>query len=230
MATSMKKSPNGENKSAASEKSGVAQNKIDKTVENNLVKENEDLKEKFKNLEEMFLKLSDSKNNTPQSMNVYASRMDKPCTLVHMAECSRDLPNSIMVNGNIYNFSMFGEKRLFRFQDMQQIVSKYRGLFERCIFMLGEDCQDEYEGFGIEVIHYPLSVDQHKRLAELPIEEFESIVKALNGSQRALIANTWVARYNDKIRGYDNLEKIRILNKATDGLLKSLIEQVSSVE
>ena len=219
MANEMRKTTN---KSTASEKLDAVQ-KIDVS---DLKKENNFLKSELDNLKTMIANLS--LGQAPQqNLTVYSSKMDKPCTLIHFDECMEELPNTIVVNGNVFSFSRFGEKKIFRFQDMQQIVSRYRKLFERGLFMLGEDCQDDYADFGITVTNFPMTADKHQRIAELSLDEFKSVITSLNTNQRVLIAKTWVQRYNEGKPGYDNIDKIKILNKSTDGLLKGFLRDMS---
>ena len=189
-----------------------------------LKKENEELNKKLGALEELIEKLSNNMTtNTvqhiPYEQSTYVAKMDRPCTLIHLFECYPGLDTTIYVNNAPITFANFGEKRTFRFSDMQSIVSKYRDWFARGIFTLGDDCSDFADDFGVPVTKMPITQETHKKLASLPNDEFENIVKDLNENHRILIAKTWIQRCEAKKSGYDNVEKIKILNKYTEGFI-----------
>ena len=142
-------------------------------------------------------------------------------------ECPRDLPTSIIVNGQPHFFSNFGEKRAFRFADMQAITTKYRDWFNRGIFTLGSDCDEFALDFGLDTIANPIPTDVYRRIETLSLSEFKSLVEDIEISQKVHLAKTWIQRYNEKRPGYENIEKMRILNKATQGLLKDILATVA---
>lgn len=154
---------------------------------------------------------------------VGVAKMDKPCTLIHLIECTPGLPTTIKVNNNEIRFSKFGEKRTFRFAEMQDITSRYRDWFERGIFTLGEDCDEFENDFGVSIMNIPMPAEKHKIIASLPLTEFKQIVNGLSEAQALFLAKTWVDRYIAKVPGYDNLEKVKILNKKTKGFMKEFM-------
>lgn len=159
-----------------------------------------------------------------------SSRWNKTCTLVHLLETIPNLPTTIIVNGVPHNFSYFGERRQFRFEDMQQIVSKYRDYFERSVFTLGEDCSEFADDFALKVMDMPMTLEQYRILESLPNEEFKSIIEGININQRILIAKTWIQRYYDNKPNYDNMDKIKILNKFTNGFMKSFLQELAMAD
>lgn len=193
--------------------------------QNNQELNNEKLLEIISILQNQVKDLKDQldNKNTNQVSYVGVSKMDKPCTLIHLIECHPSLPTTIKVNGNEIRFSRFGEKRTFRFAEMQDITSRYREWFERGVFTLGEDCQEFENDFGIQIMNMPMPKEKHRQIAVLPIAEFKSIVNSLTETQALLLAKTWVDRYNSGATGYTNFEKIKILNKKTKGFMKEFM-------
>lgn len=208
--------------------------KVDNTQEmEKLRKENEDLSDKVNRLEELINKMSENmlKANAvvqPVEPSTYVAKMDRPCTLIHLFECYPGLDTTIYVNNAPITFARFGERRTFRFSDMQSIVSQYRDWFARGILTLGDDCSDFADDFGIAVTKMPVSQDTHKKLASLSNVEFEDIIKNMNSNHRILIAKTWIQRCEAKEPGYDNVEKIKILNKYTEGFMSKLLKDLFS--
>ena len=200
-----------------------------------LKKENEDLNNKINRLEDLInemLKKTETNNNvtTIVEPSTYVAKMDRPCTLIHLFECYPGLDTTIYVNNAPITFARFGERRTFRFSDMQSIVSQYRDWFARGILTLGDDCSDFADDFGIAVTKMPVSQDTHKKLASLSNEEFEDIIKNMNSNHRILIAKTWIQRCENKVAGYDNVEKIKILNKYTEGFMSRFLKDLFSSE
>lgn len=177
-------------------------------------------------LKKMLVEMKASQNNSTKVQTLsYTNMMDKPCTIIHLWECTPGLPTTISVRGIPFSFTKFGEKRIFRFEDIQMIVSHYRDFFDRGVFTLGEDCEEFKDSLGVDLMSVPMSVSKYNKIAEMPQEEFESIVNSINMSQRIILAKTWVKRYNEGDFGYDNMSKISFLNKKTDGFLDQFIEK-----
>lgn len=200
-----------------------------------LLAENKELKDRLSSLEASIAALIESQKNAAPVQNGIqfvdtTSKMDKPCTIVHLLECPEGLPTSIIVNGNEHYFQSFGEKKIFRFADMQNITTRYRDWFARGIFTLGEDCSDLEMDFGIKIMRNRIPVEVYDKLESMPVEDFERIVKSINEIQRSSLAKTWIQRYYSHKPGYDNVDKIRILNIATNGMMKTILNDVLGAE
>lgn len=199
---------------------------VDKPVVNDTAENaNIDYQSKINELEEIIRQLSAklSAPSQPQNVVVNGQIMDKPCTLIHLWECVPSLPTTIYVNGNQFTFVNYGEKRKFRFADMQNIVSRYRDFFQRGVFTLGSDCDEFKDDFGVSVMSIPMTKAQHQKLAVMPFEEFSDLIKSLNASQKTIIAKTWLKRCEEGQSGYNNKQKIILLNEESGGMLEPLL-------
>lgn len=199
---------------------------VDKPVVNDTAENaNIDYQSKINELEEIIRQLSAklSVPSQPQNVVVNGQIMDKPCTLIHLWECVPSLPTTIYVNGNQFTFVNYGEKRKFRFADMQNIVSRYRDFFQRGVFTLGSDCDEFKDDFGVSVMSIPMTKAQHQKLAVMPFEEFSDLIKSLNASQKTIIAKTWLKRCEEGQSGYNNKQKIILLNEESGGMLEPLL-------
>lgn len=208
-------------KSTATKKEIVDKPVVNDTAEN----ANIDYQSKINELEEIIRQLSAklSAPSQPQNVVVNGQIMDKPCTLIHLWECVPSLPTTIYVNGNQFTFVNYGEKRKFRFADMQNIVSRYRDFFQRGVFTLGSDCDEFKDDFGVSVMSIPMTKAQHQKLAVMPFEEFSDLIKSLNASQKTIIAKTWLKRCEEGQSGYNNKQKIILLNEESGGMLEPLL-------
>lgn len=174
--------------------------------------------------------LKKEKEENKHTEYVRVADMDKPCTLIHLCECNPALPTTIKLHGNEIRFTKFGERRTFRFSEMQDITSRYRRWFERGIFTLGEDCDEFKNSFDLSIMDMPMPVEKHNKIASLPINEFKQIVNSLSENQALFLAKTWVDRYYDNKPGYGDIEKIRILNKKTNGFMKEFLNNLLDEE
>lgn len=227
----MPKTTNNENKNINNTSEDL------KNENNNVLEEKnnqiKDLQSKVDKLEGMLQAfLATANNNQPQIIDT-TSKMDRPCTLVHLLECPSGLPTVINVNGINQYFSKFGETRTFRFTEMQNIISRYGDWFNRGIFTLGDDIEPFKDELGIQVVGNQIPVSIYNKIETLNNQEFEDLVKKISDVQRVGLVRTWVQRYEAKKSGYDNLDKIRILNKYTkdktvfkNGLLSNLLKDV----
>lgn len=175
---------------------------------------------------ELKAQLMNNNNNQEQNVAYITSKMDKPCTIIHLLDCPAGLQTTLLVDGKTYTFTKFGEKKTLRFSIMEQLCSKYREYFDRGVFMLGNDCGDVYEEFGIEPDKMPMSVSQYKKMASLPDDEFEKLLTNMNDKHRIQITHEWVTRYYSGDDSYGNIQKINILNKLANGALGNFLEDV----
>ncbi len=201
----------------------TVQPKTAEKVENKEVNNTE--QELLKQIEELKKQLGQTEQKNVPTVTI--SKMDRPCTLVHLVDRPEGLETTISVAGKDYSFSSFGEKRTLRYEVMEQLVSKYRDYFRRGIFMLGEDCENSYDEFGIDVTHYPMTVQQYRKMETIPLEEFDKIINLMNMEQRLQLAHTWTLRYSQNKDNYDNLDRLKILNDATNGSLHDFILELT---
>lgn len=211
----------------ATKKQSVSQNEVSndtQTVKEATGMSVEDMLAMIANLTAQVNKL----NSQHCGESVMVSKMDRPCTLIHLCECNPMLPSTIRVNGNEIRFTKFGERRTFRFAEMQDITSRYRDWFERGVFTLGEDCDEMVNDFGLDIMDIPMSVEQYAKIATLPLSEYKRIVDGLSHPQALRLAQTWIKRYEANMPGYSNLEKVKILNKKTKGFMKQFMSDLLS--
>lgn len=206
---------------------------VQKTV-NISAQEYEDMKNRTERLEKMLEQLL-AKQAEPvqapapaQTMTYAGNKKDTPCTLIHLRNCFPDLPTTININGITHYFTSFGEMKTFTWSDMSNIVSKYRSWFTRGVFALGADCEQFANELPADITALKLPESFYRTMATLPNDEFEKDFNSLTQSQKIQVANVWKMRYQNKERGYNDIEKVKIMNKATNGLLKSVMSDINS--
>lgn len=190
----------------------------------------DELASKYEKLESMLSELMENVNNKPAvTANIKNSpnRMDMACTLIHLRECDPTLPTNMTVNGTEYYFTSFGERKLFRWSDMSNIISKYRTWFKRGYIALGADCEAFRNEIPDDIKTINLPDDVFNRIADLDNDKFERILDAFTPEQKVQIAASWRMKYLRNIPSYKNITKIKILNKVTDGSLKDILTELA---
>lgn len=190
-----------------------------------LKKQNEDLMETIRLLQEQIKTLTETQS-VPKTIEL-TSKMDRPCSIIHLIDCAEGLPTNININGNEYYFNRFGERKLFRFADVQNIVTKYYDWFTRGILALGEDCDEFKNEFAVP----PRRCDTlavYNRLADMPLDEFKTFVNNIAQCDKVQLVRIFMTKIDRGETKYKNTDKLRVLNKATDGLLKEYIKEVSN--
>lgn len=203
-------------------------------------KELDDMNNRTARLEAMLEELMLKNANTPsqqvaQPVVAYpqyapTSKMDTPCTIIHLLECAPDLPTTLEVNGITHYFTSFGERKTFVWSDLSNIVSKYRSWFTRGVFALGEDCEQFKNELPSDIMTLSLPEHFYRKMSEIPVDEFKKNISGLTSGQKVQVAKTWINRYQAGMSGYRNIEKIKILNSETNGLLKEIITEITIEE
>lgn len=194
-------------------------------INDTLKKQNEDLMETIRLLQEQIKTLTEAQS-VPKTIEL-TSKMDRPCSIIHLIDCAEGLPTNININGNEYYFNRFGERKLFRFADVQNIVTKYADWFSRGILALGEDCDEFKNEFAIP----PRRCDTltvYNRLADMPLDEFKTFVDNIAQCDKVQLARNFMTKISRGETKYNNVDKLRVLNKATDGLLKNYIKEITN--
>lgn len=168
------------------------------------------------------------------------SKMDTPCSIIHLQECHPELPNTIKVNNVTHFFSKFGERKTFRYAELQNVLSQYRNFFARGIFTLADDCDPFVNELPEDIVNMKVQESTLYSLVSVDLAGFKRIVESMAYPQVVQVAMAWRAKAIKKQAGYDDLAKIKYLNKKTKpakepgkesvGLLESLISQVAKEE
>ena len=86
----------------------------------------------------------------------------------------------------------------------------------------------------------PTINDMAKRVAEeakknlevndMPLDEFKTLVDNLAQCDKVQLARNFMVKISRGETQYKNVDKLRVLNKATDGLLKDYIKEINNDE
>lgn len=187
-------------------------------------KEFDELVAKNNKLTEMLEQLLSSKSES----SVVNTGTPDTWTLVHLQECDRRLPTVFSVNGKMHYFTTFGETKKFPVSDLGNIIAQYRSYFVRGVFALGNDCEQYKYEIPSDIMMIPFPESFFKNITNLSDEDFERNISKLVPEQILQIANVWRNRFFQKKSEYRNINKIKILNKYTDGFMKPVLDKMNT--
>lgn len=182
-----------------------------------LVKKNDELLEMLK-------KLSETK---PVTVSSNTSKDDDYWTLVHLQDCDPRLPTTFVVNGKIHYFTTFGETKRFPSNELGDIIAQCRNYFTRGVFALGNDCEKYQYEIPSDIIRLTLPESFFKTMTELDDDSFERNIDKLTEAQILQIANVWKNKYFQKNRAYRSSNKVKMLNKRTNGFMKIVLDDMN---
>lgn len=185
------------------------------------------LVEKNNELTKMLEHLLESKNNEVAVASI-KDYDDGSWTLVHLQDCDPRLPDSFTVNGKTHYFTTFGETKKFPRNELGDIVAQCRNYFTTGVLALGHDCERYQHELPSDIMAINLPDSFFKNMETVDDELFEMNLSKLTTTQIAHVAYVWKNRYFQKKPGYRNHNKIKILNKLTDGFMKPVLDNMSN--
>lgn len=153
---------------------------------------------------------------------------DGSWTLVHLQDCDPRLPDSFTVNGKTHYFTTFGETKKFPRNELGDIVAQCRNYFTTGVLALGSDCERYRHELPADIMAINLPDSFFKNMENIDDESFERNLSKLTESQIAHVACVWKNRYFQKKGEYRNRNKIKVLNKYTNGFMKPVLDNMST--
>lgn len=206
-------------KAAVTEDTVPVTNTVSREEFDNLVAKNNELTE-------MLQKLLATKNEPVVTSTTETD--DGSWTLVHLQDCDPRLPDSFTVNGKTHYFTTFGETKKFPRSELGDIVAQCRNYFTTGVLALGSDCERYRHELPADIFSTNLPDSFFKNMTNVDDETFERNISKLTESQIAHVACVWKNRYFQRKKEYRNKNKIKVLNRCTNGLLKVVLDDLNS--
>jgi len=220
-------------KSNTDKKQEVTENKM-QTVKNvDLInKENEiqSLKDEVNELKSLLKSLIVNQNNNQNSQSVQKpiSDIDRWVKIIHLEERAEGLTTHIELSTRNLDFRFFGEERLVRFTEFEELVGKYLHWFEGSMLVLGEEDSDLVEKYRLTKIStVGLEPNQLSNLKNLSLKELEDLYKRVSDQHKRLITRKFVHGYYElKDSQYGDRKKIDLLNELSGGSLQNMLDDL----
>lgn len=160
-------------------------------------------------------------NQKPAEVNP----LTKVVTIIHLYDRYPGLTTHIQLTNRSFDMVSFGEKRTLDLREAEELVGKYRKLFERGILVFADGCEDVAERFNLNTIKAFSYADSQfvTRLGGLSVYELENLYNSVaNGTKQFILEyfkRKWIA--NDP--NFRDIHKIELLNRLSDGAMKDVI-------
>lgn len=198
-----------------------------KNTTTNTKKEYED---KIKFLEEQLsMVLNKLENNKPKNEET-SDDMNRWVKIIHLQQLAPSLTTHVQLSTRVIDFNRFGEERNLRFNEFEEIISKYKSFFDSdilCLSSADADLADRYE-LKTEKDN-AITSTVLKRISKLPLEELEHLYKKCSKGQRIFLINVWCMNYyNDEDNSFKDKKKIDLLNELSNGAIENILAEVSA--
>lgn len=196
------------------------------------------LKEQNKSLQEQMAKqmelmtqlMANQATNTNQSSaKDEVTRMVK---VIHLSQPTGGLVTPVSLSNRNFDFRIYGEEKFLRFDEFQELASKYKSWFDENILALTEEDYDLVERFDLICSKdIPLTSYHLKNITNLSAEELKDLVGKISLNHKLLITRTWAHGYykeEDADLAFKDRHKVEILNDAVDGAMENILSELDA--
>jgi len=193
-----------------------------------LREQNKALQEQMAEQMKMMASLMSQQSNNQPSQNTAHNEVNRMVKVVHLSNPSAPLTTPIELSNRKFDFRFFGEEKFLRFDEFQELASKYKRWFELNILALGSEESDLVERFDLICADDVALTSYHiKNLGNLTFEELEDLYKKVSDNHRLLITRMWAYGYYDlKEDGYKDRRKVDMLNDFSGGAMENILAEI----
>lgn len=166
---------------------------------------------------------------TKQTSTPDVNPLTKTVTIVHLYERSPGLHTHLSLSNRDIDMDKFGEVRTFDLREAEELIGKYRWLFEQGILALGNNCDDIASRFNLDTISsYKYSDSQFvARLAHMNNQEIEEIYSSVADGTKQFMVEYFKRKYLEKDPSFYDIHKIELLNRLSDGGMSDILSDVA---
>lgn len=207
----------------------VEQPIVGKSETDILREENKNLQEQMKKQMELMSQLmaNQSSNTSPPSAKDEVTRMVK---IVHLSAPTGGLVTPVSLSNRNFDLRIYGEEKFLRFDEFQELASKYKSWFDENILALTEEDYDLVERFDL-ICNKDIALTSYhlKNIASLSVEDLETLVNKLSLNHKLLITRTWAhGYYEDVDSAFKDRRKVEILNEIVNGAMENILAELDA--
>lgn len=160
-------------------------------------------------------------NQKPAEVNP----LTKVVTIIHLYDRYPGLTTHIQLTNRSFDMVSFGEKRTLDLREAEELVGKYRKLFERGILVFADGCEDVAERFNLNTIKAFSYADSQfvTRLVGLSVYELENLYNSVAQGTKQFILEYFKRKWIANDPNFRDIHKIELLNRLSDGAMKDII-------
>lgn len=160
-------------------------------------------------------------NQRPAEVNP----LTKVVTIIHLYDRYPGLTTHIQLTNRSFDMVSFGEKRTLDLREAEELVGKYRKLFERGILVFADGCEDIAERFNLNTIKAFSYADSQfvARLGGLSVYDLENLYNSVAQGTKQFIVEYFKRKWIANDPNFRDIHKIELLNRLSDGAMKDII-------
>lgn len=161
------------------------------------------------------------------------NKSNKEVIVVHNMEMLGELSTVVNLSNLSIKFRKLGEQRVLTWQQFEELLSKYRGYFDRDILLLDSQHQDLMERYNIKCYNSAgkgfLNQTILNSLGDMTIAELEQCYTELGETGKDSLLSFWLGKcYGKDLKFFDRY-KLELLNRLSKSrTFDSMINEMNS--
>jgi len=188
------------------------------------------LRSQVNDLKDLVNALITNQNNNQNTDNSNKSTTDvnRWVKIIHLEERAEGLTTHVKLSTRPLDFTFFGEERMVRFTEFEELVGKYKRWFEETILALSDEDSDLIDKYRLTKLeNIALKSNQLSNIKNLSLKDLEDLYNKVSKSHKRLITRKFVHGYYElKEMEYGDRKKIDLLNELSGGALQNMLDDL----
>lgn len=145
--------------------------------------------------------------------------------IVHLYEYPEGLSTHLTYSNGYIDFYHFGQVRSLPYAVAEELVGRYRKLFDEGLLAIGEGSEKYADQFDVKTTkdYAFMGSDFVKRLGTMDVYELEKIYNKLCDSLRGFILEYFKRKIIEKDPAFNDIHKIEVLNRLSNGAMADIL-------
>lgn len=212
-----------ENEILETEETPVKKTTKESKTESEAEKRVAELEAQLKQMQQMMMAMMTNQAN----MNAVTTRgsLDDEIKIIHLVERDPGLTTHIQLSNLSIDMQTFGEERTLDRRQAEELVGKYRKLFDKGILAFGADHDEIAKKFKIKTINaYDYAkTDFVAKLGTLNLSELEDLYRRLCDGHKAFIIEYFKKQIIKNNAAFKDIHKIELLNRLSGGSMDTVL-------
>jgi hypothetical protein len=194
-----------------------------------------DLKKQVEILQEQIKMFLQMQNNNLQQSQKSDSDINRWIKIIHLQDMSDGLTTHIKLSTRDLDFTFFGEERLVRYTEFEEMTGKYKHYFRDNIIALSSEDNDLVNKYHLPCAEEIEMKSSHLRnITNLSIDELENLYNKVADNHKKLIIHKFAHGYYErdekgnypKDHSFNDRRKIDLLNELSGGALQNVLMDI----
>nr|DAF49048.1 MAG TPA: hypothetical protein [Siphoviridae sp. ctnpt50] len=174
---------------------------------------------------EMLTKMMAAGMGAPQTATKAPELGEDKIKIVHLYEYPEGLSTHLTYSNGYIDFYHFGQVRSLPYAVAEELIGRYRKLFDEGLLALGEGSERYADQFDVKTTkdYAFMGSDFVKRLGTMDVYELEKIYNKLCDSLRGFILEYFKRKIIEKDPAFNDAHKIEVLNRLSNGAMEDIL-------